>query len=163
MALLGCGGVGRTFACEAALAGCRIVNAVRDADRPAAEDLRRFVLKLAPAVDYTIASLSALEGTFDLLINATPVGMYPQADVSPVPDGVLSRSRAVFDAIYNPRETRLLARAKAAAALTIGGMAMLVWQAVAGHKIWDGSSYPQQEMEALCEDANREMARLFYA
>ena len=34
VALLGCGGVGRTFACEAALAGCTVVNAVREADLP---------------------------------------------------------------------------------------------------------------------------------
>lgn len=162
VALLGCGGVGRTFACEAALAGCRIVNAVRDADLAAAEELRRFVLGLAPAVDYTITSLSALEGTFDLLINATPVGMYPRADVSPVPDGVLSRSRAVFDAIYNPRETRLLARAKAAGALTIGGMAMLVWQAADAQSIWFGREFDPQAVAGVIEEALEEMERTFH-
>ena len=47
-ALLGCGGVGRTFACEAALAGCAVVNAVRDADREAAAALKEYVLALSP-------------------------------------------------------------------------------------------------------------------
>lgn len=162
VALLGCGGVGRTFACEAALAGCRIVNAVRDADRPAAEELQKFVLDLVPDVDYTITSLSALDGTFDLLINATPVGMYPHTESSPVPDGVLSRSRAVFDAVYNPRETRLLQKAKAAGALTIGGMAMLVWQAADAQTIWFGREFDPQAVAGVVEEALEEMERTFH-
>lgn len=162
VALLGCGGVGRTFACEAALAGCRIVNAVRDADRPAAEELRTFVRGLVPDAEYTIASLAALEGTFDLLINATPVGMYPRAEASPVPDGVLSRTHAVFDAVYNPRETRLLQKAKAAGALTIGGMAMLVWQAADSQTIWFGREFDSQAVAGVIEEALEEMERTFH-
>ena len=43
---------------------------------------------------------------------------------------VLSRTAAVFDAIYNPARTRLLQLAEAEGARTLGGMPMLVWQAV---------------------------------
>ena len=101
-ALLGCGGVGRTFACEAALAGCSIVNAVREADQEAAEALKDYVLTLAPGTDYIIVSLDTLagQGEIDLLINATPVGMYPHADAAPVDQAAVERCAAVFDAVY---------------------------------------------------------------
>lgn len=91
-ALLGCGGVGRTFACEAALAGCSIINAVREADQEAAAALKDYVLTLAPGTDYTIVSLDMLagQGEIDLLINATPVGMYPHADAAPVDQAAVS-------------------------------------------------------------------------
>lgn len=162
VALLGCGGVGRTFACEAALAGCRIVNAVRDADREAAASLQSFVQELAPGAEYTITSLDGLEGDFDLLINATPVGMYPHADASPVQARVLEHTGAVFDAVYNPRETRLLQMAKAAGATAIGGMAMLVWQAADAQTIWFGREFDPAAVAGVIEEALEEMERSFH-
>ena len=154
VALLGCGGVGRTFACEAALAGCRIVNAVREADREMAAALRTFVQQLVPEVDYTIVSLDALQGEFDLLINATPVGMYPHTDASPVAAGVLAHTKAVFDAVYNPREAQ--------GAAAIGGMAMLVWQAADAQTIWFGREFDPQAVAGVVEEALAEMERVFH-
>lgn len=162
-ALLGCGGVGRTFACEAALAGCAVVNAVRDADREAAAALKEYVLALSPKTDYAIVSLDnlAAQGDFDLLINATPVGMYPHADASPVEGEAVKRCAAVFDAVYNPRRTRLLELAEAAGARTVGGMPMLVWQAAAAHTVWYGASFREEDIQALTADAQDEMERRF--
>lgn len=161
VALLGCGGVGRTFACEAALAGCTIVNAVRPADIEAGEALRAYVLDLRPDVDYTLTTLDELEGEFDLLVNATPVGMYPNADASPVKGELLRGVRAVFDAVYNPGRTRLLAEAEAAGCRVAGGMAMLVWQAAAAHTIWYGAEFDKADVAQLIEDANAEMQRRY--
>ncbi len=161
VALLGCGGAGRTFACEAALAGCSIVNAVRPGSEEKARALRDFVTELVPDVSYEITSLSSLSGDFDLLLNATPVGMYPQEDASPVEETVLSHTAAVFDAVYNPGDTRLLRLARANGARTVGGMPMLVWQAAAAHTIWYGAQFSQADMDRLIEEAQDEMARLF--
>lgn len=166
VALLGCGGVGRTFACEAALAGCSLVNAVRPEDLPAAEALRAFVLGLSPDTAYDIVTLDGLSqqaAPIDLLVNATPVGMYPQSDACPVDAAVLSRTSAVFDAVYNPRQTRLLAMAAAAGAKTVAGMPMLVWQAAAAHTIWYGASFRDSDIEQLVDDAQTEMERVFQA
>ena len=162
-ALLGCGGVGRTFACEAALAGCAVVNAVRDADREAAAALKEYVLALSPKTDYAIVSLDnlAAQGDFDLLINATPVGMYPHADASPLEGEAVKRCAAVFDAVYNPRRTRLLELAEAAGARTVGGMPMLVWQAAAAHTVWYGASFREEDIQALTAVAQDEMERRF--
>lgn len=151
--LLGCGGVGRTFACEAALAGCTLVNAVREQDLPFAEELRAFVTSLVPQAEYTIVRMDEVDGDVDLLINATPVGMYPHTDTLPVPEAVLSRTAAVFDAVYNPRVTRLLERAAACGAKTVGGMPMLVWQAVAAHAIWYDAIFSDETVRGVIEEA----------
>ncbi|MGI6265269.1 MAG: shikimate dehydrogenase family protein [Acutalibacteraceae bacterium] len=163
VAILGCGGVGRTFACEAALAGCAVVNAVRPADRSAAEALRQFVLELAPGVDYTIVELEELNGAFDLLINATPVGMYPHSDAMPVSAAALEKAAAVFDAVYNPRRTRLLEAAAANGAVAIGGMAMLVWQAADAQTIWLGTRFDPAAVAGVIEESLAEMERVFHA
>lgn len=162
--ILGCGGVGRTFACEAALAGCEIVNAVRAGSLPHAEELQRFVAAIAPSAPYRLTTLEALDEEaqlIDLLINATPVGMYPHSDGMPVSDRVLARTAAVFDSVYNPADTRLLQRARAHGAVTVGGMPMLVWQAAAAHTLWYGAQFDRPIIDRLIEDADAEMKRHF--
>ena len=161
VALLGCGGVGRTFACEAAQAGCTLVNAVREEDLPAARALREDVTSLAGCAPYEITNLQELEGGFDLLINATPVGMYPRTDASPVGPRALACTAAVFDAVYNPGETLLLRQAAAAGAKAVGGMAMLVWQAAVAHTIWFGTQFDPAAVQALVGDAAAEMEKRF--
>ena len=98
---------------------------------------------------------------FDLLLNATSVGMYPNTRESPVSGAVLSRCAAVFDAVYNPAQTELLRLAGQAGAKTIGGMEMLVYQAVAAHEIWYGSRFRQEDIALLCQDAQEELSRIF--
>ncbi len=101
------------------------------------------------------------DGRFDLLINATSVGMYPHAGTSPVSEDVISRCGAVFDAIYNPEKTRLLQLADKLGKKAVGGMEMLVYQAVAAHEFWYGSTFREEDLSALCRDANREMRAAF--
>lgn len=162
VALLGCGGVARTFACEAALAGCTIVNGVREADKAAAAELQAFVTELVPGVEYTVTLLDELDGSFDLLINATPVGMYPHVEASPVTADVLANTKAVFDAVYNPRDTKLLQMAKEAGAVAIGGMAMLVWQAAVAQEIWLQREHDPVAVNGVVQEALDEMERMFH-
>ena len=98
---------------------------------------------------------------YDLLLNATSVGMYPHAGQSPVSAQVVGQCGAVFDAVYNPGETELLRLAKEAGAVAVGGMEMLVYQAVAAHEIWYGSKFRPEDLEALCREAQAETERLF--
>ena len=69
--------------------------------------------------------------------------------------------KAVFDAVYNPRETRFLQLAEETGIQTAGGMAMLVGQAAEAHWIWDGSHYETGDLLTLCREAENEMKRLF--
>ena len=112
-------------------------------------------------IDTCLISDIEREGSFDLLINATPVGMYPKTDVMPVSENVITRCKSVFDAIYNPLETKLVQAAKANGLRSVGGMSMLVWQAVVSHEIWDGSEYNTDDINQLIEDSSKELKKLF--
>ena len=159
--ILGTGGVARTFAFEAALAGCNTTIAVRPDDLSA-------VAKLAGELNDKILSASVstclidrIQGDFDLLVNATPIGMYPKVDAMVVKPELVSRCKYVFDAVYNPLETLLIKTAKANGSTAVGGMSMLVWQAVVAHEIWDGSEYSIDDINQLIEDSANELNKKF--
>ncbi|MDR0983542.1 MAG: shikimate dehydrogenase [Ruminococcus sp.] len=73
---------------------------------------------------------------YDILINATPVGMFPKIDECPVPREVIERCEIVFDLIYNPPETRLLSVAREMGKTVVNGMKMLYLQAEKSQEIW---------------------------
>ena len=68
----------------------------------------------------------------DILVNTTPVGMYPNIDASPVNEDVVEKSRVVIDIIFNPKITKLLEYANS----EINGLYMLVLQAIKAEEIW---------------------------
>lgn len=158
--ILGCGGVARTFLYESAQRGCQITLAVRESGLQTARTLKREVQSVFP-VQVECVPLGDIPGRFDLLINATPVGMYPHIEASPVDLQVIERARAVFDAVYNPRNTLLLRLARQVGVPAAGGMAMLVWQAVKAHEIWDNAHYEEEDVTQLIADAYQEMERHF--
>jgi len=82
--------------------------------------------------------------SFDVIINATPVGMGNTRE-SPLNEGEI-KARYVFDMIYDPMETRLLKMAKAAGAEIIPGVEMFVQQAARQFEIWTGKPAPADEM-----------------
>ena len=131
--ILGGGGAARVAGYAFLSRGGRVTFAVRDAQKGNAlahalaktqqDGLRR--LSVRPLADCAEAH--------DILINCTPVGMYPHVDACPVSADAIARCRAVFDAVYNPRETRLLTLAR-----QNGLPAMLFYQAVEAQKFWFG-------------------------
>ena len=108
--LLGCGGVGRMMAIEAVREGGELTIAVRDADIPVAKALCEEIKQNYNSAKVGFCLLSEVKGDFDLMVNATPVGMYPNTDASPLTEETLGRItlNGFFDAIYNPRETKLM-------------------------------------------------------
>jgi len=83
----------------------------------------------------------------DLLINATPVGMYPNVDTSPV-DGQI-QADVVFDMVYNPATTALLQQAAAQNKKTVSGTAMFLAQAARQFEIWTGQPAPAEVYSRL--------------
>jgi 3-dehydroquinate dehydratase/shikimate dehydrogenase len=79
-------------------------------------------------------------GSWDVLVNATPVGTGSDTE-SPIPGAALD-GEIVFDLVYVPAETKLLAEARAAGCLTIGGLEMLVAQAEKQFELWTGHKPP---------------------
>ncbi|MHA1230550.1 MAG: shikimate dehydrogenase [Candidatus Helarchaeota archaeon] len=88
----------------------------------------------------------------DLLINCTPVGMYPNIHESMVPEEFLREDLPVFDIIYNPIETKLLKDAKKVGARIIYGYKMLLYQGVEGFELWTGKKAPVELMEKILID-----------
>ena len=155
--ILGCGGVARTMAYEAALKGAAVEFAVRSQSLAKAEALVAEIRSALPKARMSFGDVTNLSGDVDTLINGTPVGMSPKADAQPVSDAQLSRCANVFDAIYNPLDTLIIKKAKANGSTAAGGMSMLVWQAVVSHNHWDGSTYDVSDIERLCTDAAKEL------
>ena len=150
--LLGAGGVGRMMAIETCCAGGELTMAVLPDFIPQTEIVKEDILKICPDAKVKIVTLDSIDGDYDVMINATPVGMYPKCEACVVSDEVISRTKFVFDAIYNPRETVLIKKAKSMGITAVGGMAMLVWQAVSAHEIWDGDSYTDEEVQQIINE-----------
>ena len=75
--------------------------------------------------------------------------MHPHVDVSPVPDGVVREDMIVFDTVYNPLQTKLLADAKTAGATVVDGAEMFIRQAMAQYKIYVGSAPDEERMRQV--------------
>jgi shikimate dehydrogenase len=98
----------------------------------------------------------ALEGA-TLLVNTTSAGMWPHADESPLPPGtILPPGLLVYDLVYRPRRTRLLAQAEAAGCRTLDGLGMLLHQGAAAFTLWTGEPAPLPLMRAALERAINE-------
>lgn len=75
----------------------------------------------------------------DILINTTPIGMYPHiSDKPPVKSEMMHKNLIVNDIVYNPLKTGLLREAEKCGAKTVSGIKMLIYQGVEAFKIWTG-------------------------
>ncbi|RLB84002.1 MAG: shikimate dehydrogenase [Deltaproteobacteria bacterium] len=139
--VVGAGGAARAVVYGITRKGGKVtvVNRTRDKGLALAET---FDASFAPLVD--IVKVSG-----DCLINTTSVGMYPKVEETPVPQGVLSRYKAVVDIIYNPFKTRLLKEAESAGCMVANGLDMFIFQGVEQFKIWTGEEPPVQQMKDL--------------
>jgi 3-dehydroquinate dehydratase/shikimate dehydrogenase len=138
--VLGAGGAARAAAFALQQKGGKTTILARDLSR--AESVAR-------AVGCASAPLSSLpEQSWDVLVNATPLGGRHAPSETPVPAGLLGKGRLVFDMVYDPLETRLLREAREAGCATIGGLEMLVTQAAAQFEAWTGCEAPVDVMSA---------------
>ncbi len=126
VAVLGAGGSARAVCLALREAGADVTVYARDADRAG---------RMTAQVGARVAAWPVPAGTWDLLVNCTPVGMHPQVNTSPVPVSALT-GRVVYDLVYNPPVTRLLREAEEAGCRIIGGLDMLVAQAQEQFSWW---------------------------
>ena len=95
--------------------------------------------------------------TADILINATPVGMWPNVDASPVSQEVIARHGALVDLIYNPQQTQFLRMGERLQKPTMNGLYMLVAQAVKAQEIWQGCTIDSAVTDAIYEELCRDV------
>jgi 3-dehydroquinate dehydratase/shikimate dehydrogenase len=139
--IAGYGGAARAAAIALADAGARVTITGRDLKQAAA---------LARVIHAeTLPLKTAATERFDVLINATPVGMSPHVHESLFQDQI--PSDIVLDMVYNPHETELLKRAREQGCKIIYGSEMLLEQAARQFEIWTGEAAPLSTMRAALE------------
>ena len=156
--LLGAGGAARSIGVECALAGAAVIHIVnRDAGRGGA--LRDTINDhTAAKADYIPWEGAARipEGT-DILINATCVGLFPDADACPDIDFEgIGPGMVVCDVVFNPAETVFLRRAAGRGARCVDGLGMLVNQGCINYTLWTGLPAPR---DAMYETLKRELGQ----
>lgn len=129
--ILGAGGAARSVAEALASASVAVSISARRGDQARA---------VAALTGASVGEWPPSPGSWDLLVNATPVGTVPQIHATPLPeDYMLHPGGVVYDLVYNPPATRLLRDAAQAGCRTIGGLDMLVAQAQAQFEWWTGT------------------------
>ena len=129
VSILGAGGSARSVAIATRSRGATVTVHARDPQQAA---------KVAALGAGHVGAWPPASGSWDLLVNCTPIGMHPHVNESPVPAALLGGG-LVYDLVYNPIETRLLREAAQAGCETIGGLDMLVAQAREQSQWWTGS------------------------
>jgi len=155
--LLGAGGAGRAVTMaliQGKAASITITDVLPERAERLVEDLGRDLasLRLGKTNLHTVApgedDLAALMKECQLLVNCTPIGMRhsKQEHDLPISSELIPAGAVVFDIIYNPLETRLLAEAKRRGARTLGGLSMLVYQGAASFELWTDVQAPVDVM-----------------
>jgi len=89
---------------------------------------------------------------FDLLVNATPLGMTPNTEGSPLPESTtMPTTLMIYDLVYNPRETKLVRDARAFGCSATTGLGMLIEQAALAFEIWTSSPADRAAMRKAVE------------
>ena len=149
--ILGAGGASRAVVAGCTELGCRDIHVVGRNPQKLATFAESWLTAPIP-VKLTIhpwSELSTLLSTTDLLVNTTPVGMYPQVDRSPLHDADFTQvhpQTIVYDLIYTPSPTQFLKQAKTVGAIAIDGSEMLVQQGATALKIWIEQPVPVEVM-----------------
>lgn len=113
----------------------------------ALEDLggKVFYVSRNPKNEQTISYNDLKNRNIDFIVNATPVGMYPNIDDSPIDETTAKKAKNVMDIIFNPLQTKLLKYANS----NMNGLFMLVGQAIKAEEIWQGKKYPHSIVDLV--------------
>ena len=105
---------------------------------------------LAQEFNCRFGSLGDLEkDRFDIVINCSSVGMYPDIDQTPLPAECIKSHMVIFDTIYNPIDTKLLTDARKGGAAVVSGVEMFVNQAAKQFKLFTGKNADLKLLESV--------------
>lgn len=153
--LLGAGGAGRAIAVECALAGAKRVLILNGSPQRGEELAALLREKTAADSSYLPwqGTASLPEGT-DILVNATPIGLYPKVNEKPDIDyNGITPEMIVTDVVFNDPNTLFLQEAARRGAQTIDGLGMLACQGALNFTLWTGKEAP---LEVMREQLRRE-------
>jgi shikimate dehydrogenase len=136
--ILGSGGVSRSIAYILAESANKIVltDLIEEKAKEVADEIRT---NMNIDIEGKLSNQDIIKDIIkktDILINATPIGMYPKFDETPISKELLHNDLCVFDVIYNPLETKLMKEAAEIGCETLGGLDMLVNQGILAFEWW---------------------------
>ncbi len=148
--IIGAGGASRAVATMLAAAGVKTI-VFSDMIDHKAKQLAGYIRTQMdiPAISVSPGSRELQESLeeSELLVNASPVGMFPRVDESPLSENIrLHAGLTVYDLVYNPRETKLMKAAQAVGAKACSGLGMLVRQGALAFTIFTGEEAPFEVM-----------------
>jgi 3-dehydroquinate dehydratase/shikimate dehydrogenase len=146
--VLGAGGVGKALAFGLVHRGAQVVLCDGMDDRAEQLAARLGCRSVKWADRYQVEP--------QILVNGTPLGMHPKVDQTPFEAAHLRAGMLVFDAVYNPEITRLLADARQAGASIVSGMEMFVRQAAMQFKLFTGHDGPEELMRQVIRQATHQ-------
>lgn len=148
--LLGCGGVGSMIAKQYNAQNLTI--AIRNLNDEKVENIKK-EFGAVEVVD--IANIKG--GQFDLIVNSTPCGMYPNVAETPIDENVVKMAKACYDTIYNPYDTKLLKIAQKSGLKCKNGLDMLVFQAAKSHEYWYGGAFKESDINEIIRLTAKEL------
>lgn len=153
--LVGYGGVGRVIGYHLANAGAKLLITGRNLSK--AKALRDELRGYLPQADIDIMPSTQLPRATAIVVNGTPLGMYPHEDACPL-EKLPVGTEYVFDTIYNPPRTSIMKLAPFNVK-TRNGLLMLVLQAAYAQTIWFGTQFEQTDLTRILRMLSGDMAK----
>ena len=151
--MLGSGGAARAIAFTLAQKTALAELALLDINEPMLQglvaDLKAHTSAHIRSARLDAASLAAAMLKADVIIHCTPIGMHPKEDASLVPAELFRPGQVVFDIVYTPLKTRLLADAEARGLKIVSGVEMFINQAVLQFERFTGVDAPAEVMRKV--------------
>ncbi len=144
--VIGSGGAARAVVLGLVESRCQIslIAVIREQAETLARELGEGRVEV---ISWSDPSLSERVRSASLVVNTSPVGMWPSVDASPWPESVPFPEKAgIYDVVYNPAETRFLREARSRGLKAAGGLGMLVEQGALAFELWTGAHAPRDAM-----------------
>ena len=154
--IIGAGGAARAVAYSAGLHGrptsLTVVGRNQERVMGLLDHVRNIVNVPVSGVVYPGGDLRGPLHATDIVVNATPVGMAPAVDETPIPPDLIEPHHVVFDTVYHPMETRLLREARQRGAETRSGFQMFLYQGAAQFEHWTRQKAPLELMAKKAQE-----------
>jgi len=145
--VLGSGGVSRMFVFESVLAGADVYISSRNI--PKCQQIKEEVFKKCQK---NVKICENLSNNFDIVLNGTPCGMYPNVLSLPVPFSKITDTPFILDAVYNPAKTLLLSLCEYVGNTAENGLYMLVKQAAEAQKIFCNFQFSHENIQKVSKN-----------
>lgn len=154
--IIGTGGASRAVAFQLALENIGelvLTNRNYQKGYKLAEEIAKNTKTKTDTIEFTSSKFEEIIPNVDIIINTTPIGMYPNINEEPVVDTKLFSSKTIVcDLIYNPYKTKLLEKAEDIGCKVVPGLGMLLYQGAIGFEKWTGFKAPIEVMDKVLKD-----------